>query len=271
MHLRRLVALSGDDDELCRGWRARSARRIASRRSAILRYFVAPGGDETRLDFARGSPAGSSVRGIVGRRDRDVRQPPRDLAHRRPLAAVAVSAAAEDEDDLLVRQLPHRLEQPLERVGRVGVVHEDRVGLARLDRSSRPGTLRHLADRGGDVAGGIRRQRPAVAAAGRFASWKRPSSGEATGRRPPGMDEIERDAREIAARRLGTELRARRRTREKLASGGAASARSRRPYGSSALTTPHAPGLAQVEEASSSPRSRTPCRRGSRDDRASGS
>ena len=29
---------------------------------------------------------------------------------------------------------PHRLEEPLERVGRVRVVHEDRIRLARLDR-----------------------------------------------------------------------------------------------------------------------------------------
>ena len=108
------------------------AARIASRRSTIFRYFVAP---------ERASPSSTSRRiasglfraRIVGRRDRDVGPAPGDLAHRRPLAAVPVAAAAEDENDLLVRELAHRREQPLEGVGGVGVVDEDRVGLPGLD------------------------------------------------------------------------------------------------------------------------------------------
>ena len=116
----------------CRGSASSIAARIASRRSAIARYFVAP---EAASPASTSRRIASGILGarIVGRRDRDVGEPARDLAHRRALAAVAIAAAAEDEHDLPVRQLAHRLEQPLERVGRVRVVDEDRIGLPGLD------------------------------------------------------------------------------------------------------------------------------------------
>ena len=46
---------------------------------------------------------------VVGRHDRDVREVGRDLAHQRPLAAVAIASGAEDDDDapLARARAPH--------------------------------------------------------------------------------------------------------------------------------------------------------------------
>ena len=49
-----------------------------------------------------------------------------DRAHDRPLAAVAVAAAAEDDDEPACDEGPQRRERLLQRVGLVGVIDEHR-------------------------------------------------------------------------------------------------------------------------------------------------
>ncbi len=68
--------------------------------------------------------AGVLGAGIVGGGNRQVRAPDRDASHDRPLAAVPVAAAAEDDDEPASGQRPQRSERALERVGRVGVIAE---------------------------------------------------------------------------------------------------------------------------------------------------
>ena len=157
------------------------AARIASRRSAMRRYFVAPDATRPRSTSER-IASGSSDARIVGGRDRDVGERARDPTHRLALAAVAVAAAAEHEDDLAVGQLPHGREQARERVLRVRVVDEDRVGLSGLDRA-RAGrdTLRTAASAAAtSSAGGTPSARPPAAAASRLSTLNRPSSGDRT-------------------------------------------------------------------------------------------
>ena len=271
--LRGLVALAGDDDDRARVRELdalRGSPRAGPRSSGTSSRPRPPGRPRPRA----GSPSGFSERGIVGGRDRDVGEAARDLAHRRPLAAVAVAAAAEDQDDLAVRQLAHRREQPLERVGRVRVVDEDRVRLPGLDALE---AARHVRDaararRRRRTSGTSEAESPAAAAPRRLATWNRPSSGEATAKRPSAVDDVEatcraRSQRIASARKSALSARTARSSRR----GGGISASSRRPYGSSTLTTAERAGLAQVEEAASWPRSTPPCRRGSRGGRASGS
>ncbi len=120
------------------------AARIAWRRSAMRRYFVAPEAARPRSTSER-MASGSSERGLSEVAIGMSARVPGDAAHRLALAAVAVPAAAEDEDDLPVGQLAHGREQPLERVRRVRVVDEDRVGLPRLHPLE---PARHGADGG---------------------------------------------------------------------------------------------------------------------------
>ncbi len=115
-------------------------------------------------------------------------------------------------------------------------------------RSRRPGTLSTFAIAAATSAGGMPRQRPAVAAPARFESWNRPSSGEAIGSRPPGYassnatpDRSQRpfSARNSASAPDGEKLATRRRDlREKPGSGGVVHVDDRA-----------GPGLAQREEA----------------------
>src|SRR5262245_5950830 len=59
---------------------------------------------------------------VVGGHPHLIAEPRRDLAHDRPLGAVAVAAAAEDDGESPARELAGGGQHPLERVGRVGLV-----------------------------------------------------------------------------------------------------------------------------------------------------
>ena len=97
-----------------------TASWIALRRSPIS---MAPG---AAARIAARIVSGTSERGLSSVTIDHVGQPRRDLAHDRPLAAVAVAAAAEHHDDAAGGERPHRSEHVLQRVGLVRIVDIDR-------------------------------------------------------------------------------------------------------------------------------------------------
>ena len=113
--------------------RARSA--IAARRSGSTSICAAPPAPMPGADLVDDRLRVLGAR-VVGGDDGDVGEPVGDLAHQRALVAVAVAAAAEDADQPSPggRDLARGSEHVLERVGRVGVVDEDRERLALVDR-----------------------------------------------------------------------------------------------------------------------------------------
>src|SRR4029079_12885910 len=87
---------------------------------------------------------------VVGRDDRGVGEAGDDVAHERPLAPVAVPAAAEDADEAAGCDLARLCQDVLERLRRVRVVDEDRERLTlvhSLEPARNPG---HVLDAGGD-------------------------------------------------------------------------------------------------------------------------
>src|SRR6266508_3952338 len=70
---------------------------------------------------------------IVRRHERDVGELCDHLSHQRPLHAVSISACAEDANDATAPKLACRLQDGLERPGRVRVVDEDRERLSFVD------------------------------------------------------------------------------------------------------------------------------------------
>jgi hypothetical protein len=66
---------------------------------------------------------------VVARDDHVVREPLCDRAHLRPLAAVAVAAAAERDDEPPLRERSHGHERALERVRRVRIIAKHRRSL----------------------------------------------------------------------------------------------------------------------------------------------
>ena len=93
---------------------------------------------------------------VVGGDDRDVGELGGELAHQRPLAAVAVAAGTDDDDDAVpVRELARRAQHLLERVGLVRVVDDDVERLAGVDRLEAAGHAAHRLE----AAAGSRRQR----------------------------------------------------------------------------------------------------------------
>ena len=102
------------------GCSASTAVRIASARSPISVASGAPARTAARI------AAGSSVRGLSSVTIDDVRRRGRRRAHQRPLAAVAVAAGAEDDDEPPHDVRAQRGQRRGQRVGRVGVVDEDR-------------------------------------------------------------------------------------------------------------------------------------------------
>src|SRR5262249_56162934 len=74
-----------------------------------------------------------------------------DLAQDRPLAAIAITAAAEDDTEAATRQLPRGRQHALEGVRRMGIVDHDEEWLARADlleaSGHRPDRADRLADR----------------------------------------------------------------------------------------------------------------------------
>ena len=74
--------------------------------------------------------SGRSERGLSEVHPHAVAEPRGDLAHDRPLAAIAVAAAAEDDAEPAARELRAVVSDALEGVGRVGVVDDDQERLA---------------------------------------------------------------------------------------------------------------------------------------------
>ena len=61
-----------------------------------------------------------------------------DRAHLRPLALVAIAARAEHDDELARHIGPQRQKRLLKRIGRMGIVDEDRRALAARARMIEP-------------------------------------------------------------------------------------------------------------------------------------
>ena len=105
-----------------------------------LRDGVAPVHDHVALDLPAVHPRldlvedrlGGLAPRVVGGHDHDVGQARRHRPHERALGAVAVAAASEDGDDPAGGELPHRLQEVLEGVVGVGVVHDHREVLSRV-------------------------------------------------------------------------------------------------------------------------------------------
>ena len=174
--LRRLVALAGDHDDVAGsaplegdGDRRRRSgsttsrrRRRAARRSAAM------------------IAAGSSLRGLSDVRTTTLRASGCRLAHRRPLGAVAVAAAAEHHQRRVSATASSRAasQHLLEPVGRVGVVDDDAERLALVDRlepaGHRPASPMPVRDR---VGSGCRARRAAWPRPGRSTTLNRPPSG----------------------------------------------------------------------------------------------
>ena len=144
--------------------------------------------------------SGSSERGLSEVTIRPVRQPRRDLAHQRPLAAVAVAAGAEHADHAVcLRSVARRAQHVLERVGRVGVVDEHGEVLALLDRLEATGTrpasgATGRRSRRSPQRAPTRRDAPAT-----FATLKRPGSGGVRPRGAAGACGVKRRTAEAGA------------------------------------------------------------------------
>ena len=103
---------------------------------------------------------GSSDLRVVGRHHDTIRMPTRDRAHRGPLLAIPIATAAEHDDQRTRASCDTtgRFEQPLEAVGRVRVVDDDRhaaasalVGLDDLETARDCGQRRNCTDGNVDV------------------------------------------------------------------------------------------------------------------------
>ena len=116
-----------------------------------------PAAAHAGLDLGDDAPRVLGAR-VVGGEDDEVAAPCGGLAHERPLAAVAVAAAAEDGDQAARRERPEDVERARERVGRVGVV--DDHGEARARRSARAGRAAAPRRRGRRRSPPARRRAP---------------------------------------------------------------------------------------------------------------
>ena len=114
-----------------RGW-PRRGRRSRARREPPARISA-------RI------ASGFSLRGLSSVTMRDVGLLDRDAAHDRPLALVAIAAAAEHADEAARCEGPQRIERRAERLGLVRIVDDDKTAAAPARRSraglSRPSAL----------------------------------------------------------------------------------------------------------------------------------
>src|SRR3954454_17588914 len=139
-----LVALARDDEHVTGPGHV---DRLLDRRAAV----------DLHLDPAAGSLEDLAddglrrlVAGVVGGDDRDVGALTGDRAHERALGAVAVAAGAEDHDEAVLRERAGGAQDVVERVGRVGVVDEDRERLALVDGLEAAGDLGGVREGVGD-------------------------------------------------------------------------------------------------------------------------
>ncbi len=93
--------------------------------------------------------SGSSERGLSEVTIGEVGELGADRAHQRPLRPVAVAAAAEDAEQPALGEPARGAEHVLERIGGVGVVDEDREGLALVHGLEPPGNARGAGERRG--------------------------------------------------------------------------------------------------------------------------
>ena len=154
---------------------------IAAWRSDAHLDPVLPVGRDAAHDLGADRGGLLAARIVVGHQ-REVGEARGDLAHHRPLAAVAVAAAAEHHDQLALGERPQGRQHRLQRLGLVGVVDIDRraascggpraaAGPAR--RSGSPAPRRARA-----TSPPVATTRPSAASA--FEAWKPPTSGSST-------------------------------------------------------------------------------------------
>ena len=173
-----LVALAGDQQQVV---------LAAERRHALLdggvpavAHFdpVLPVGRNAAHDLGADRRRLLAARIVVGD-EREVGEARGDLAHHRPLAAIAIAAAAEHHDQLAAGEGPQGRQHGLERLGLVGVVDIDRRrpsgdgrraagGRARRSRSPGPATARA----GSPPVATTRPRAPSA-----LEAWKPPTSG----------------------------------------------------------------------------------------------
>ena len=139
------MALAGDDQQIAAAPSSATARRIAARAVADLER-IRGGGQDLAADGRRILAA----RIVVGDDDA-IGEPRGDLAHLRTLAAVAIAAAAEDDDQPAAGMGTQRGQHRLQRAGLVGIVDIDRRAIGMLghalDAAMDAGEARHHGER----------------------------------------------------------------------------------------------------------------------------
>ena len=116
-----LVTLAGEQHEIVRRRDLeRAGDRVATVFDPLVRYSAHP-----RLDVVEDALRVFGPR-VVARDDGEVRALRGDLSHERPLAAIAIAAAAKHHDEPASGERPDRVDGARQRVGRVRVVAEHR-------------------------------------------------------------------------------------------------------------------------------------------------
>ena len=157
--------------------RLRSAAIAATIACTAIADSMAPG---AAARIARRISAGVlAARIVVGDIDA-IGKLGRELAHQRPLAAVAIAAGAEHDREPPLGMRPQRAQHRRQRVRRMGVIDKDRRAGRGLCRPAAcgPGTPRQLgsaADCGGKPAPPVASTRPSAAST--FIAWKAPTNG----------------------------------------------------------------------------------------------
>ena len=133
-----LVPLARDDDDVVLFGERHGAH---NRRAAVGDLFMALVADLLKhadldlIEDARGIFRARIVRG----HEYDIGKRRRDASHDRALRAVAVAAAAEHREDASRRNLPRRIQDVLQAVGRMRIVDDDGERLPRIDELEAPG------------------------------------------------------------------------------------------------------------------------------------
>ena len=107
----------------------------------------------------------------------DVGAARRDRAHHRPLAGIAVAAAAEHDDEASGHERAQRREGLFQRVGLVRVVDEDRRAVLLADPLEAARRALERLERGEDRVRLASRARQSPAATSALETWKSPGSG----------------------------------------------------------------------------------------------
>ena len=175
-----LMALAGDDEHVARAQLCDAGAIAAARSRDFGDLRPAPGVLRARQDCGADRGGLLAARIVVGDDD-EIGAARGDFAHQRPLALVAVAAAAEDDDQPALGQRTQRREDLFQRVGLVGVIDEDRRAVAGADEFEPPRRALQIVERREDVA---RAASPAAmaspAATSALEVWKAPASGSST-------------------------------------------------------------------------------------------